>query len=230
MSPRQTQSAGGLNLLAGVLQTMRRPTKDFIEQFPSTAAHFTTSFPTSSEFREAQAEGKQHVLMFVAMMSDEMLTKAASHREPTDMFSQYQFASRLVLLGQEFDAMAARKSKSPRGASERNEWQGFLECRLTEEQLAELDNQKPKPAEIWAAVDEMILSDYRFTLSYNKNLKLASVTVIDDSKERKTGGYALSSADSDGALALKMAVYKHYVVLDKNWEQLLSVEPKVRRG
>jgi len=125
----------------------------------------------------------------------------------------------------------AGKTRKPAGKErERNEWMGFLDCRLSEEQLDMLDQQKPKPAEIWAAVDEMIVDEYRFTLSYNKNLKLASVTVIDDSRTRKTAGYALSSADSDGALALKMAVYKHYVVLEKNWEPLLSVEPKVRRG
>jgi len=191
---------------------------------------FSDGYPTAAEYRAAVGDGTASLRMFVAMMAGDLMTAATSHREKDDLFSRYQFGSRRMALAQEMAKMAARKPRTQSQTSEKPAWQGFLDLRLTEGQLDELDGWKPKPQEIWDAVDEMTADSYRLTLSYNKNTKLASVTIIDDSPTRKSGGFALSNADTNGALALKMAVFKHKLLLMGDWTSLLDLPVKSRRG
>lgn len=126
--------------------------------------------------------------------------------------------------------MAGVKKKPQATVKEKAEWIGFLEFRLTDAELEELDAWKPKPQDIWDAVDSACTAGFRFTLSYNNRTKLASCTIVDDDASRKTGGYALSSADENGALALKMATFKH-LKLATDWTSLLGHDaPKGKRG
>jgi len=105
----------------------------------------------------------------------------------------------------------------------RAKWQGFVDYRLTEDELNELDGWQPAPAEIWENVNTLMNANYRVTLSYNANTKTATATITDDEPTRKAGGWALASSDSDCALALKAAVFKHFHVLGATWEHLLDV-------
>lgn len=191
---------------------------------------FSDGYPSAAEYRDAVGDGTAFTRMTVAMLAGDLLTAATSHREKDDLFSRYQFGSRRVLLGQEMAKMAGRKPRQAAQSTDKPAWQGFLDLRLTDGQLEELDGWKPKPQEIWDAVDEMTADSYRLTLSYNKNTKLASVTIIDDSPTRKSGGFALSNADTNGALALKMAVFKHKLLLMSDWTGLLDLPVKSRRG
>jgi len=126
--------------------------------------------------------------------------------------------------------MAGRPRKDAIRDDERAAWKGFLDRRLSDGELDEMDGWKPTPAEVFELLDGMIQDGYRLTLSYNKQTKLASVTIIDDEKKRASGGYALSNADTDGASALKMAVWKHVVLLGKLWDGLLDQPVRSRRG
>jgi len=209
---------------------MRQPKKLFEDQFPNVASRFSVGYPTAAEYQTALRQGKGANLQFIAMMAGDLLTKVASHREKTDCFSQYMFASRRMMLALEMNPMAARKQRDTKADVSRPEWRGFLDLRLNDDQLAQLDEWKPKPSEVWGAVDEATLDGYRFTLSYNKNTKLATCTMICDDANKKAAGYALSSADNDGASALKMAVFKHIGVLEHDWTPLLDIPPKARRG
>ena len=122
------------------------------------------------------------------------------------------------------------KAKDAVRQEDKAEWVGFLDFRLDDAMLAELDEWKPRPADVWAEVDAATQDGYRFTLSYNARLHIASCTMICDNASLKWGGYALSSSDSDGALALKMAVFKH-LKLGREWGSLLDQpKPAGRRG
>jgi len=208
---------------------LSRSSAFFDELFPKSAACFDVSALSGAEWTRAVDDGLAQVRWNMAIWSDDLLRLCASFRQDTNLFVGYKFSSKLYLL-REGIAMATRKTKpkDPIKVEAKAEWIGFLDFRLTDDHLAALDAWKPKPQEIWDEVDAMLSTGYRFTLSYNKVNKLASVTVIDDDATRKTGGYALSSGDVDGALALKMAVYKHVHALDRTWEVLLN-QP-TRRG
>lgn len=124
----------------------------------------------------------------------------------------------------------ARKRQATIRQEDKATWVGFVDRRMDDDELAGLDNWKPKPTEAWELVDRLVSEGYRLTISYNKNTGLASCTIIDDNAKRKSGGYALASSDDDCALALKMALFKHFTILLGNWEGLLTERPKARRG
>lgn len=201
--------------------------KEFDRKFPNSARKFTM------EVSALNTRAKAHLTdntWFLMLSADLLLSRAVSHREKTDLFTISSFWRTLAVFRSE-RAMAIKKQIKPeRQQNDRAPWLGFLDRRLTDDELARLDESKPKPTDLWTAIDDIIADGYRFILSYNKRTKLASVTLVDDDVERKTGGYALSSSDSDGAGALKMAVFKHMVLLEGDWSSLLDQPVKVRRG
>lgn len=209
---------------------MSRSDKLFDQLFPAIATGFSTGLSARALWNGAEDNADIDRLWQMALSADVLLIRAASYRESFDLFSRPKFWTELYLfshLSGRADGMAV---KGQRKQEERAAWKGFLDCRLTDEQLELLDEWKPKPTEVFVMVDEMLAGDFRLTLSYNKRTKLASCTIIDDSPSRKTGGWALSTSDENGAAALKAAVYKHRTVLEGDWSVLLDTSPKSRRG
>jgi len=203
---------------------------DFDTTFPSTSKAFDTGYVTGIQWRAAKERGLGEFLWQAEILSVDLIRYVASWREGHDAFLSRRIYSKLYLLAEDLAIMATRKRKDAIRDDSKAAWKGFLDRRMTEGELDELDAWKPKPLDIFSTVDAMIQDGYRLTLSYNKQTKLASVTIIDDNNSRTSGGYALSNADTDGALALKMAVYKHTVLLNSNWEGLLDQPVKSRRG
>jgi hypothetical protein len=192
--------------------------KMFDELFPGTAGHFaTTPNWTQTNMFDWYAE----------LLADEMTRAATSFRQPTDMFAKSKIWAKLT----EFRTQRGRvmSTKTKQQTNDQAEWKGFLDLRMSDEQLGQLDQWKPKPSEMWDLLDGIILADYRLTLSYNKKTRLASVTIVDNG-DRPTRGYALSTADTDGALALKAACFKHYTLLNSDWSGLLGQPQRARRG
>lgn len=167
---------------------------------------------------------------FLVWQADILMRRVIAHREKLDLFTRYPFWRTFIAFAEVRSKMAGKTRKPETRDDDRPEWKGFLDRRLTPEELEVLDASKPKPTELWAAVDDIIQDGYRFMLSYNKQTKLASVTLTDNDSTRKTAGYALSSSDSDGASALKMAVFKHVVLLERDWSALIEQTPRARRG
>lgn len=157
--------------------------------------------------------------------ADDLLVRASSWRVDQNLFSGYRFNVLLWKWRAEYANMAGR---SPRESAKKKPiWKGFLDYRLTAEELEALDEWQPTAGEIWEAVHTLLEAEYRLTLSYNAALKTASVTLIDDNSDRPSAGYGLASSDGDGASALKAAVYKHFTVLQGSWARLLD-EPLTR--
>jgi len=201
--------------------------KEFDAKFPKISQKFSMEVSAMSIKAKAAADDDTWYLLLSA---DLLLTKATSHREPTDLFTISSFWRTLAVFRGKRALATKRKIEPERKQNDRAEWLGFLDRRLSDDEISALDESKPKPSELWSAIDDILSDGYRFILSYNKRTKLASVTLVDDNPDRKTGGYALSSSDTDGAGALKMAVYKHVVLLERDWTSLLDQPVKARRG
>jgi len=189
---------------------------------------FGDLFPGSANGFDVSLNWKQTnmFLWYAGILADDMTRYAASYRQPTDMFGKGRIWGLLSLYKENVGRMAKVKG---RAQDERPEWRGFLDYRMSDEQVMACDNWKPKPSEMWDLLDGMLLADYRLTLSYNKRTKLASVTIVDEGG-RSTAGWALSTSDTDGALALKAACFKHYTLLGQDWSGLLDQPQKARRG
>lgn len=203
----------------------------FDDLFPRTAFHFDVSALSGAEWLDGLEDDRAALLWSLALFSDELLRSCASYHGEGDLFVSSRFSQKFYLARKEL-AMARRQTKVKDAIRQEDkaEWVGFLDFRLTDELLGELDEWKPKPADIWAEVDAAIATGYRFTLSYNPRTHLASCTIICDDASKAWGGYALSSSDEDGALALKMAVFKH-TKLGGDWSSLLNQpQQRGRRG
>lgn len=202
----------------------------FDQQFPKTSRKFDVQPLNGVEWAESRNDGSLAFTWSQWLTSCDLLSRAASFRGQGDLFQAAKFYPLVSKLRGEFAMARGEKKRDPIPDTSKAEWKGFLDYRLSDDELAELDNWKPKPIELWLEVDEMIKAGYRLTLTYNSRTHLASCTLIDDSNMRPTGGFAISSADDDGALALKMAVFKH-LKLDRTWVSLLDKpQPKGRRG
>jgi len=161
----------------------------------------------------------------------ERLTDAARNwYHPTDFFYSALAGTRLAHYRKEWIEMATPKGKSREFQSNKPEWKGFIERPLTEAELATLDEWKPKPAELFELVHRLLEDGYNLSLSYSQKLKSATCTLKDENPERKSAGYALSSHDTNGYEALKMAMYKHHACLETDWTSLLGTPPKAKRG
>lgn len=209
---------------------MRLYDKVFDKLFPSVAHGFDTSLAAKALYTGDETEAEQNRLWLRALCADVLLIRATSYRQPEDLFTRPRFWSDLLEFLALNEGATMARSKVQRSQADRAEWKGFLDRRLSDEELEELDNWKPKPIEVFAIVDEMMAADFRMTLSYSKRTGLASCTVIDDDPKRKTAGYALSTADENCAAALKAAVFKHAIVLKSDWSVLVEQPPKARRG
>jgi len=171
-------------------------------------------------FRAKYGEGVSAEYSMI-LTADDLLDRLLSWYESYDIFSNARFLSKLSLLRKAFSLMAGNASKDKK-SSARPSWQGFIDFRLNDEQLAELDEWQPNSLEVFEAVDGILLAGYRLTVSYNPQTKLATCTIIDDDKKRPSGGFGLSTADVNSAAALKAAVYKHSLVLQGDWSSLLD--------
>lgn len=202
---------------------------NFRENYPSTAGKFDTSADGFTAWCLSCADHNWMPSPEVWLLADDLCMLAVSWTQPTGIFYNGKFARYFVRLSQELDKMARKTGNNL--PPKRAKWQGFIDYRLTEDELTELDGWEPTPAELWEYVHTLMQANCRVQLSYNANTKTASCTITDDEPARKSGGWALTSSDGDCLLALKAAVFKHFHVLQGSWDHLLDAPNSTgRRG
>lgn len=202
----------------------------FDDLFPKTSHKFDMSPPTARQFADMVGNNSSYHTWSQWVLSCELMTRLASFHGDGNLWEVQRFYARVSYLRGEFAMANKQRKQDPIPDSSKAEWRGFLDFRLTEDELLELDQWKPKPVDLWAEQDELVKAGYRLTLTYNSKTHLASCTMIDDSNMRPTGGWAISSADTDGASAFKMAIFKH-LKLERSWIALLDKPQALgRRG
>lgn len=205
------------------------PKRFFSELYPVTAAHFGCDVPALVAWENELSLHGWTVPSQLWSYADALMSLTASWRERDNLFHSSRFVLLLSTFVWEYHKMTKRQTRDSR--VQRADWKGFLDYRLSETELAQLDEWAPPLGEVWEMVDKLLTDNYRVTLSYNKQFGVASCTILDDDPGRRTGGYGLASSDADGAMALKAALHKHFNVLGGTWDKLLD-EPltKGRRG
>lgn len=128
------------------------------------------------------------------------------------------------------NSMGSAKSKPTTTRDSAPEWRGFLEYRLTAEELDDLDSWNPDPAEMFERLHAYLVSGYTFTLSWSDRTKQACFSLRDNNPERKSAGYCMTTFDGDCALALKAGVFKQSIILKDDWTPFLAAGKLARRG
>jgi len=207
-----------------------RVSKMFDELFPTTAGAF--SIQISGRSRTSTEDLQLDMWEWQASIeADVLLVLAASHRTAQDLFTRIRFSDCFLGYQNIRTHMSGKtRTNNKQSTNELPEWKGFLDRKLDDTELALLDDWKPNAKQVWDLVDALITSGFRLTLSYNSKTRLASVTQIDNREKSSTAGYALSSADTDGALALKLALFKHFEILKEDWSSISDSAPRARRG
>jgi len=202
----------------------------FDQSLPPKRYPFDVNALSSERFLVSKYGETAPIIGGYLLVADDLFKRLLSWYEPTNLFYAPRFLSKLYLF-REYAKTMANNTKTDKKSSARAAWKGFLDFRLDDAQLSELDEWQPSALELMEHVDAIMFDGYRFTLSYNKQTKLATCTLIDDVKDRVSGGYGLSTADATAALALKAAVYKHALVLERSWASLVGTPSQGgRRG
>jgi hypothetical protein len=202
----------------------------FDQSFPARRFAFDVSALSAERFLKARYGDAAPLIGGYILTADDLLKRCLSWYEPTDLFSNPRFLSKLSIFREYTKARAGNTSRDKK-TEKAAPWVGFLDCRLTDDQLVELDEWSPSAIEIFEYVDATMLDGYSLKLSYNKATKLASCTLIDTVKGRVSGGYGLSTSDTNAAAALKAAMYKQCLVLERSWASLIGTPSQGgRRG
>jgi len=94
----------------------------------------------------------------------------------------------------------------------------------------ECDQWTPSEADIWEGVERCIEDGLSISISYSQKSGMATAMFKDYRPGSKTAGWALSAQDANGALALKLLLYKHMTLLQGNWLPLTQQGTRGRRG
>jgi len=128
------------------------------------------------------------------------------------------------------EAMMPAKRGKANTQFERQEWKGFVERPLSDDELQQADDYKIKPAELAEAMCALSEAGYDIKLSYNQQHKSASATIVDQRPNLRTSGYALSARGTNCVDAFKLLLYKHTVLLAQDWQGLLEQPRRSQRG
>ena len=106
---------------------------------------------------------------------------------------------------------------------QKSEWLGFVDCALTDEEKKEARGQN-----VWEGIDawldELVKVGYRLVVSFDvqHDCAVASLTCTDGNSGN--AGFTLTGRGPDAEGALQMLVYKHFVVLKKDWKSAKASE------
>jgi hypothetical protein len=117
-------------------------------------------------------------------------------------------------------------AKLPKGSSGSPQW---VNRNLTDDELAAYDAQPYSLLEKMDITTEMIESEYRFTLGWDKKggCPICCIFAPDDTDDN--AGLALSARDGDAETAWGLALFKHREIFEGKWPRE-APSPKVRRG
>lgn len=105
----------------------------------------------------------------------------------------------------------------------------FLNLRLTEEQISEMDNAKVTPAQLVTSLAAVIEGGLAFSLNWNSERETANATFMDKREDSDCKGYALSAFGRDVPDALKILLFKHLNLLGGDWRELIGKPQSTNR-
>lgn len=114
-----------------------------------------------------------------------------------------------------------KQGKAPRKNDQPTGWQGFVECRLTADQIESLMEWELNDEDVWTALITEVMGGHKFSLSFNPQNE-TFVAALTANAPSPNSGYTLSSFAPDHNTAVRALAYKHLVVLECDWSRAKS--------
>lgn len=165
---------------------------------------------------------------YFRMSSEDLLRYITNYRQKEDGTLKATFWKRYLQAESYYLEMLGMTRKTSTPVRETTGSLTFLNLRLTEEQLADADSQNWKATQMMAALEKALQAGLSLSFSYNTERKSANAFFADRRPNVATSNYALGAFSDDCGDALRLLLYKHFVVLSEDWSNLLGVEPARR--
>lgn len=170
----------------------------------------------------------RHAGNYFRMASEDLVRYITNYRQREDGTLKATFWKRYLQAESLYLEMIGMPRKTGTPVRDTTGSLTFLNLRLTEEQLADADEQHWKPTQILAAMEKALMTGLALSFSYNAERKTANAFFADRRPGLPTSNYALGAFSDDCGDALRLLLYKHFVVLSEDWTELLGVEPARR--
>ena len=157
------------------------------------------------------------------LAAEDAMQYMANYRQPINGFDRPLFYARLLEFYTCLEEIFGMTRKATHLPSNNRADLTFINCRLTDEEIADCDSLKVTPSQLLQMVVTALLDGYRFSFSYNPEKKTANAMFTDTRQGRASFAYALSAFSDDCADTLKLLAYKHYNKLAADWTGVLDV-------
>lgn len=118
--------------------------------------------------------------------------------------------------------MATQKRTKPKSA----EFQGYVKINLTTEQVKEFERDYLPKEVALSELDLLANNGYKISFSWDDYNSGISASLYAKDKKMELAGWTLSAWAADVETALKLLLYKHYILALGQWE----VPKEVRAG
>jgi len=117
-----------------------------------------------------------------------------------------------------FEAKAAKKKQTQR-AQPTKDWGNvqFVKCDLDDKMRSDVKERIVPPDVLLTQLTELVDSGYKVSFGYEKRNDCVGVYATMPDETHHHHGMCLSARGPDVPAALKVLLYKHYVLLDAHW-------------
>lgn len=100
------------------------------------------------------------------------------------------------------------------------DWKGFKDFRLTAEQLEGFAAFETHDDDLMDLLQTVLAEGYKFTLTYNGAGDTYNAAMTCNAEKNKNQGYTMSAFAPTAYAALRLLMYKHFVLLETDWENI----------
>lgn len=114
--------------------------------------------------------------------------------------------------------MASKANKRP----PKIEYRGFLRCNLSKEQVEQFKAWYETRPDVWSVLEEVIDEGYKLSIAEDTFNDAYQASLYCNTKKLDWAGWTLQAFAGTADKALALLFFKHWFVLDKNWEAIIE--------
>lgn len=109
-------------------------------------------------------------------------------------------------------------TKKQNKSAKKAEWKGYHKINLTREQNELFEGQYASRSVPFTDFDILVNNGYKLSISWDNYNGGVSASLYAQDQKMEWAGFTLSAWAGDAETALKLLLFKHYVVAEQRWE------------